>query len=171
MKYCPNCGTQIGEGVTFCPNCGSAISNAQTNEQANQNTGYSQPTPVNSSSNMNGRPTVQNRNIVTCILLSIVTCGIYGIIWYINLVNDVNTVCQDEKSNQSGGMVFLLTLITCGIYGIIFFYNAGKRLANAGSKHQVTIADNSTIYLILSIIGLQIIDYCMVQSDLNKFSA
>ena len=153
MKYCSSCGAQIPEDMKFCPNCGTAI-NPEVNTK-----------PTNTA-----KPTVTNRSIATCIILSLVTCGIYGIIWYINLVNDVNTVCQDEKSSQSGGVVFLLTLITCGIYGWIWFYNAGKRMNEAGNKYNMNIADNSVMYLILTIVGLGIIDYCILQSDLNKFA-
>ncbi len=153
MKYCSSCGAQIPEDMKFCPNCGTAI-NPEVNTK-----------PTNTA-----KPTVTNKSIATCIILSLVTCGIYGIIWYINLVNDVNTVCQDEKSNQSGGVVFLLTLITCGIYGWIWFYNAGKRMNEAGNKYNMNIADNSVMYLILTIVGLGIIDYCILQSDLNKFA-
>ena len=152
MKYCSSCGAQIPEDMKFCPNCGTAI-NPEVNTK-----------PTNTA-----KPTVTNRSIATCIILSLVTCGIYGIIWYINLVNDVNTVCQDEKSSQSGGVVFLLTLITCGIYGWIWFYNAGKRMNEAGNKYNMNIADNSVMYLI-TIVGLGIIDYCILQSDLNKFA-
>ena len=153
MKYCSSWGAQIPEDMKFCPNCGTAI-NPEVNTK-----------PTNTA-----KPTVTNRSIATCIILSLVTCGIYGIIWYINLVNDVNTVCQDEKSSQSGGVVFLLTLITCGIYGWIWFYNAGKRMNEAGNKYNMNIADNSVMYLILTIVGLGIIDYCILQSDLNKFA-
>ena len=39
---------------------------------------------------------IQERNIVTCIILSIITCGIYGIYWEICLVNDLN-VAADKK--------------------------------------------------------------------------
>ena len=156
MKYCPNCGKEVDSNIQYCPNCGNEL-NAQKNNQE---------TPK---SNGN-KPTVTERNIATAIILSIVTCGIYGIVWYINLVDDVNKVCQDEQSNQSGGIVFLLTLVTFGIYGIIWFYQAGKRMFDAGKKYGVEIADNTTIYLVLAIFGLQIVDYCLVQSDLNKFA-
>ena len=171
MKYCSNCGKEVDGNLKFCPNCGAPLDDKQAPKPEENNNNYqqnqqSQPTPpVN-----NGRPRVENRNIVTCIILSIVTCGIYGIIWLINLVNDVNAVCQDEHSNQSGGTVFLLILVTCGIYGIIWFYQVGKRLADAGQKNGIQIADNSTIYLVLALFGLQIVDYCLVQTDLNKFS-
>ena len=35
---------------------------------------------------------VQRKNIAVAIILSIVTCGIYGIIWFININDDVNRV-------------------------------------------------------------------------------
>ena len=57
---------------------------------------------------------VKNKNIVVCILLSIITCGIYGIIWFINMTDDAAYVNDDHE--LSGGKAFLFTLITCGIY-------------------------------------------------------
>jgi len=156
MKYCPNCGNQLNEDEKVCPKCGTNIE-GETNETVK-------------ATSTNGRPTVQERNIVTCVILSLVTCGIYGLIWFINMANDVNTVCQDDKSSQSGGMVLLLTIVTCGIYGWIWIYQVGKRLAEAGQKHGVQIADNSVMYLVLDLFGLGIVDYCLIQSDLNKFA-
>ena len=120
--------------------------------------------------NTNNGSIIQERNIAVAIILSLVTCGIYVIIWFINLVNDVNRVANDEKSSQSGGVVFLLTLVTCGIYGIIWVYQAGKRMETAGNKYGVQIADNSVLYLILSLVGFQFIDYALIQSDLNKIA-
>ena len=152
MKYCPNCGKEIKGETSFCPNCGAALKEA--------------PKPTSNAA----RPNIQKREIVTCILLSIITCGIYGIIWLVNMVNDINAVCQDDKSNESAGTVILLIIITCGIYGIIYFYQAGSRLHEAGKKYGIEIADNSTLYLILSIFGLQIVAYCLIQSDLNRIA-
>ncbi len=169
MKYCSNCGKEVDGNLKFCPNCGAPL-NEEERPNPEQNNNYQQPTPapVNNNTTNNGK--IENRNIVTCIILSIVTCGIYGIIWYINMVNDTNTVCQDEQSSQSGATVFLLTLVTWGIYGIIWFYQSGKRLAVSGQKQGVQVADNSTLYLVLALFGLQIVDYCLVQTDLNKFA-
>ena len=25
MRFCENCGTQLGDGVRFCPNCGAKM--------------------------------------------------------------------------------------------------------------------------------------------------
>ncbi len=43
-------------------------------------------------------------------------------------------------------------------------------MQTAGEKRGVAIADNSVLYLVLSIVGLGIVNYCLIQSDLNKFA-
>ena len=155
MNFCRNCGEELKPGMNVCPKCGTPI-NGGTNTQYN-NGGAA-------------RPVVQNRSIAVAIILSIITCGIYSIVWFVGMVNDVNRVCNDEKSSQGGGTVFLLTLITCGIYGLVWFYQAGGRMSRAGQKYGMTISDNGVLYLVLMLFGLGIVDYCLLQSDLNQFS-
>lgn len=111
---------------------------------------------------------VKERNIVMCVILSIITCGIYGIIWYISLTDDASFVNEDPSF--SGGKALLLTIITCGIYSIYWNYKMGKTLSEAGYKKNLSISDNSVLYLILGLFGLGIVNYCLMQSDLNKFA-
>ena len=103
------------------------------------------------------------------IILSIVTCGIYGIFWIISLTNDANKVA-DRPTDTSAGMVILLTIITCGIYGIYWNYKMGQKIYEAGQRYNKQINDNSVLYLVLSLFGLAIVNYALMQSDLNKFS-
>ena len=70
---------------------------------------------------------IERRNIAVCIVLTLVTCGIYGIYWIVCLTNDVNTVSGDVNGT-SGGMVVLLTIVTCGIYGIYWAYKQERSL-------------------------------------------
>lgn len=111
---------------------------------------------------------IQERNIVVQILLSIVTCGLYSIYWFITLTNDAATKASDP--DFKGGMAFLLTLVTCGIYGFYWYYKMGKTLYKAGQDNGVEISDNSVVYLILGIFGLGVVNYCIMQSDLNKLA-
>ncbi len=155
MNFCPKCGKELKEGQSFCDNCGT-----QTQGSVNVN--------ITNNVNTTGRISITNRSIVTCILLTIFTCGIYGIIWFISLTDDANAAA--EETGTSGGTAFLLTLITCGIYSIYWAYTMGKKMQTAGEKRGVSIADNSVLYLVLSIVGLGIVNYCLIQSDLNKFA-
>ena len=114
---------------------------------------------------------IQERNIVMCIILSIVTCGIYGIYWFICIVNDLNTAA-DTPNDSSGGIVFLLSIVTCGIYLIYWMYTAGGKVQAAQAKRGMASDSNaSIIYLILTIVGFSIIAYCLIQNELNKMAA
>lgn len=106
---------------------------------------------------------VQNRNIAVCIILTIITCGIYGIVWFIQMTDDAATASGDNS--MSGGMTFLLCILTCGIYRIYWAYKMGKLLNQAKGGN-----DNSTLYLLLEIFGLSIINYCLIQSELNSLA-
>ena len=111
---------------------------------------------------------IKERNIVVCILLSIVTCGIYGIVWFISMTDDTRAVSGDES--LSGGMAFLLTLITCGIYGYFWAYKMGKAIAQAKASRGLPADDNSVLYIILQLFGLAIVNYCLIQNDLNNMA-
>ena len=152
-KYCQNCGKEVEENAQFCGSCG-ASQVAGTQAPAASTGSYTK---------------VPNRNIVTQIILSLVTCGLYGIYWLITLQDDSNLIA-DEDNTTSGVTVFLLSLITCGIYEFFWFYKMGQKMYKAGQKHGKSISDNSIIYLVLPFFGLSLVSYCLIQSDLNKFS-
>ena len=46
---------------------------------------------------------IKQRNIGICILLSIVTCGIYGLYWFVVLTDDI---CPLWERLQKGTVVF-----------------------------------------------------------------
>ena len=112
---------------------------------------------------------INKRDLAVAIILSIVTCGIYGIYWFIVLTDDAKTASGDD-SFPSGGIAFLLTLVTCGIYGIYWAYKMGELMKVAQSKNGLPVKDNSVVYLILQLLGFGIVDYIMIQSDLNAIA-
>ncbi|MBQ8434539.1 MAG: DUF4234 domain-containing protein [Oscillospiraceae bacterium] len=113
---------------------------------------------------------ITERNIALCIILSIVTCGIYGLYWEICIVNDLNTAA-DTPNDTSGVMVIVLTIVTCGIYGYYWAYQAGNKVQAAQQKRSLPSDSNSGIlYLILMIFGLGIITWCLIQNELNKMA-
>lgn len=148
-RFCTKCGKELSEETTFCPNCGEATN--KTNTTTNTN-----------------RPVITERNIAIAVILSFVTCGIYGLYWLIVMTDESNSV-SDEKT-ASGGMTILLTIVTCGIYMIYWNYKMGQKMYTAGKRYNLPIADNSILYLILSLFGLSIVNYCMIQNDLNRFA-
>lgn len=159
-RFCPNCGNELSENSNFCSKCGSNVNENENNEST---------VIINNYNNSNNNEVkLPERNIVVCILLSLITCGIYSIYWFIVMTDESNMVSDDQTA--SGGMAFLFTLITCGIYFYYWNYKMGQKLHQAGQKFNKPIGDNSIVYLLLSIFGLGIINYCIIQSDLNRFS-
>lgn len=111
---------------------------------------------------------IKEKNIAICVVLTILTCGIYGIVWFISLTDDARLVSGDDR--LSGGKAFLFTILTCGIYGFFWAYQMGKALNEARVRHGMSVTDNSVLYLILHFLGLGIVNYCLMQSELNNFS-
>ncbi|NBK97966.1 MAG: DUF4234 domain-containing protein [Erysipelotrichia bacterium] len=112
---------------------------------------------------------VAKRSIISCILLSIFTCGLYGFFgWVPGIANDLNGL--DPKTKGPDGVtVILLSLVTCGIYGIYFIYTASKRIYYLFEDSDMRASDNSIINTILSIFGFTIVGYAIMQNDLNNY--
>lgn len=111
---------------------------------------------------------VQQRSIALAIIFSLITCGIYAIYWFIVLTNEVGEASGD--SSFTGGKHFLLTLVTCGVWSFIWAYQVGKHIEEAQRQRGQLSADNSVLYIILTLFGLGIVTYALVQSDVNKLA-
>ncbi len=110
---------------------------------------------------------IRRREIAVAIILTIVTCGIYGLVWFFNLVSDLNTAVP-EVNDKEAGTVLLLTIVTCGIYGWIWIYNAGNKVDRIRQMNGEAPSNSGLIYLLLCLFGLGIVAYALIQSELNK---
>lgn len=106
---------------------------------------------------------IKQRNIVTCILLTLVTCGIYGIYWLIMLAREAVSV-KDPMDNGILEIVLMLFLPFLGVFLV------EKKLAEGCAAKGIPHTDNSILYLILGLVGLGIVSVCMMQNDLNKLA-
>ena len=78
----------------------------------------------------------EDRSLVTYILLSLVTCGIYGYYFISGLVAFI-----------------LLSFITCGIYAYYWYYKLGNRLAANAVRYNLNFQENGTTVLMWCIFG------------------
>ena len=113
----------------------------------------------------------RRRSIITCVILSIITCGIYQFIWIARVHEDLENESQ-QYSGTSGGMVVLFSILTCGIYYIYWLYKSGVKISyikrqDLGTDNIIATSDNGLLYLILGIFGLGIVALALMQSDLN----
>lgn len=103
------------------------------------------------------------RSIAMCVILSVITCGLYGIYWFIVITDEVNAVTGNQK-DLSGGMSFLLNLITCGLFSLYWGFNMGDKLDRYFGEH----TSRGILYLILALFGFNIISLLLIQDSLNK---
>ena len=107
------------------------------------------------------------RSVGMCVVLSIITCGIYGIYWYYCLNEDINEVTG--RPGTSGGMVILFSIITCNIYGLFWDYTAGNKVGEI-QEYDGRTRDSylGILYLLLDFFGLGIVTMALIQNELNK---
>ncbi|MCR5789582.1 MAG: DUF4234 domain-containing protein [Lachnospiraceae bacterium] len=175
--FCPNCGAKLKEGARFCESCGASIPAEEANTAANdsyddydyKDNDYQKEDAGYASGYASGA-SVAPRNIAVCIILSLITCGIYALYWMYVLNEDVSAVAGEEPQT-SGGLVILFSIITCGIYMWYWLYKEGELVSNIKVKNGSAAGSDAVVFLILAIFGLSIVDLALMQDAVNKYGA
>lgn len=117
MKKCPNCSAECRNDAIFCHKCGALLDKDKAKDleektEAKKEDSIEQKEierkeaeqkeasakrelellaekSENSNANKKNIQGIPNRNLALCVILSIVTCGIYGIYWMIMLNDEV----------------------------------------------------------------------------------
>lgn len=179
MKYCPACGTPCADDARFCPKCGNSLApdqgtagQAPAGDAAQGTPRYEQPPyqepphyqqPPQTPYAANYRPATQ-RNVAMAIILSLVTCGIYGLYWMVVLTDEINDLTADRTA-ASGVVAVLLSIITCGIYAVYWAYVMGRKAAYLNRSN-----DSGVVNLILALFGLNIINLALFQDVVNRYA-
>ena len=105
---------------------------------------------------------MKKRSIVTMIILTIITLGLYSIYWQCSFQGQLK-----EHSGQGFGAIghFFMCLFTFGIYSIYWNYAAGKRLTSIGAS-----SDYSILYLILGLVGFGFVNMFVMQVQANEIA-
>ena len=109
---------------------------------------------------------ISKRDLVLNIILTIVTCGLWGIVWEVQIADDIKLL-TGEESLVSGIVLVLLSLVTCGIYFIFWVYNAGNKLELVKAAYGLPTESKGLVYVVLSIFGFSIVALALMQNDLN----
>ena len=104
---------------------------------------------------------MKKRSILVMILGFLFTFGIYPIYWYCSFQNQL----KKQTGLGFGGFAHLIvTLFTFGIYGLYWSYAVGKRIEKLGGQN------NGVLYLVLSIFGLGVIAWILMQAQVNELA-
>lgn len=161
---CEYCGYEFD--APKCPNCGAF---APQNNQLSDNNPLRKTLPSNSYTKYYAG--VKVRSVLVCIILTIITCGLYSLLW-ISYLNDESNFLSDEQNPTSGTAAVLLIIFTCGIYGFYWVYKQCKRIDRARIIRNFPPLNMSIAYcllLIIPYIGFFIV-LSMMQNDINNLA-
>ena len=119
--------------------------------------------------------TIKERNLAVSIILSIVTCGIYGLYWFVKLTDETKYLTGTDGAD--GIVALLLTLVTCGIYGWYWNYKLGERVDMLKKNRGQESTSSPVHYNIQAIYGHPKLnylktqtEYVIAQSELNNYA-
>ena len=110
---------------------------------------------------------IHKRKIAVCVLLSIVTCGIYFLYWEYLLVKTIRAM-QNNKSRCTGEM---LCLILVPFYSLYWWLSRGDTVREKFEEYGRSAKGSGILYLIFSVFGLSIVSAAFMQSDFNALLA
>lgn len=142
---------------SFAPNQYYAPNNQNnSNPYQNMNAGF----PANQDMNYNTQAPVgtlkTNRSLGKFILLSIVTLGIYSIIYYSGISTDINIIASrydGKKTMHYCLMFFLLGPITLYIFGLVWFNNLSSRIGNELKRRGLNYDFGASDFWLWNVLG------------------
>jgi len=169
---CSKCDTRCDPNARFCGVCGEP--SAQASQQHTQhNAPTTGPMGYGSAdgSAYNGAPVpfdlLEKKSIAVCIILSIVTFGIYSIYWLYTFVKKIKLL-NGEEPNCVGEVLLNLFI---PFYFLYWVYTRSNKLYHAASGQHINVDDFAVVNLILSIFGFSIVAYALIQHNLNTVAS
>lgn len=117
---CMNCGNEINDGMKYCTVCGAEQNlSAQNTQQATAPVSYA--------------PALQfstDRGLLKYILLSLITFGIYGMVTYSRIPDELNIVASryDGRKTMPFFTMFFIMPYTLGILALVWQHNMANRI-------------------------------------------
>ena len=168
MPFCTNCGAKLPEGSNVCSSCGTVATpldpQPQYQEPPYRDPQYRNPDPSQDQSQHRNPYQNQYQN------------PYQNQYQYQEPYQDPY---QDPNMNRMGGfranirkrelvLAIILCFVTCGIYGLVWLYGAGDKVDRIRQMNGESASNSGLIYLLLTLFGLGIVAYALIQAELNK---
>ncbi len=112
---------------------------------------------------------IRERSFITYILLSVITLGIYPIVYWTKISNEVNVLCEgDGKKTMKFVYAWLLNFVTFGIFGIIWEYQLAKRLNDNAARYNLRFSESAGLIVVLNTIYAPVFGRTLASFVLTK---
>lgn len=111
--------------------------------------------------------TKYKNSVPVYLLLSLVTCGLFGIYWNYIIMQACNDLLEKKEFDFISW--FFLTIITCGIFNLYYKYKLGRAITEIQqAKGKPPFYNLPTISLLVTILDFGIVVNCIHQNEINK---
>ena len=111
---------------------------------------------------------MKKKSIGKYIFLSIITLGIYSIVFWYKWTEDVNILCADDDEDSANYLlVCILSLFTCGIYTFVWNYKMAERLYQKAPDYGVQLKHGGFFVMIWRLFLPLVSSICKI-SYINK---
>ncbi|OAG28117.1 DUF4234 domain-containing protein [Thermodesulfatator autotrophicus] len=109
---------------------------------------------------------IEPANIVKEVVLTLITCGIWGLVWQYRQIKTVNLLLGREEFHFWKWLLF--TIITCGLYHLYHEYLMGRAIVRIQHKYGLPPSESlPAISLVVTLLSLGIITDALQQKELN----
>ena len=107
------------------------------------------------------------RSILAGVILTIITCGIYGLYWQYKQMDTLNVWLG--RNDYSFWLWLILSFLTCGIFGIYYEYKMACGINEIQNNNDILHDHNLPIIcVLLSIFGVGIASLAIQQYQINR---
>ena len=108
-----------------------------------------------------------DESLIVSIALWVLSGSLFGLIWRYGLLSKVKKLANSINREFKFGVHFIISILIFPYNGYLMF-KANKEIVKFCQEKGIECKDFSILYLILGIVGLNIVSYIMIQNKLNK---
>ena len=102
------------------------------------------------------------------VVLTLVTCGIYGLYWQYQQFRIVNGWLGRHEHDFVRYLV--LSVITCGIYAIYYEYKFALSINEVQRSRGFRVDDSLPVLaVVLALFGAGVVTWCLEQGEINRW--
>lgn len=108
----------------------------------------------------------EHEDITACVLISVMTLGLYQLVWLHRLCKKVKLLAGEPKDSKKE----LAMIALVPFYLPYWMFTRGKKLSENAKKLNIHLSNNGAFYMLFSLCGLSVFAVAMMQKDFNRIA-